>query len=134
MADDRCVMFGRRTSVCEICISWCSKNVYVGLAEVESAKAPGIPKPFKSVMDKIDPKWMQKLISTGTDGASVMMGRIGGVVALIKQDAPQVIGIHCVAHNLELAFSDTLKSNETMMNIKELLNGCWKNYKYSPKA
>ena len=54
--------------------------------------------------------------------------------SLIKQDAPQVIGIHCVAHNLELAFSDTLKSNETTMSIKELLNGCWKHYKYSPKA
>ena len=52
------------------------------------------------------------MISTGTDGASVMMGGIGGVVSLIKQDAPQVIEIHCVAHNLELAFSDTLKSNE----------------------
>ena len=55
-------------------------------------------------------------------------------VSLIKQDASEVIGIHCLAHHLELAFSDTLKSNETMMSIKELLNGCWKHYKYSPKA
>ena len=110
------------------------KTCYVQLAEVESAKASGILKAIKSVIDIINPQWMQKLISTGTDGASVMMGRIGGVVSLIKQDAPQVIGIHCVAHNLELAFSDTLQSNETMMSIKELLNGCWKHYKYSPKA
>ena len=109
------------------------KTCYVELAEVESAKASGILKAIKSVMDKIDPQWIQKLISTGTDGASVIMGRIGGVVSLIKQDAHQVIGIHCVAH-LELAFSDTLKSNETMVSIKELLNGCWKHYKYSPKA
>ena len=110
------------------------KTCYVELAEVESAKASGILKAIKSVMDKIDPQWMQKLISTGTDGASVMMGRIGRVVSLIKQDAAQVIGIHSVAYNLELAFSDTLKSNEKMMSIKELLNGCWKHYKYSPKA
>jgi len=66
------------------------KTCYVELAEVESAKAPGILKAIKSVMDKIDPQWIQKLISTGTDGASVTMGRIGGVVSLIKQDAPQV--------------------------------------------
>ena len=59
-------------------------------------------------MDKIDPNWMQKLISTGTDGASMKMGSIGGVVSLMKQDAPQVHGIHCVAHKLELAFIDTL--------------------------
>ena len=69
------------------------KTCYVGLAEVESAKAPGILKAIKSVMEKIDPKGMQKLITTGTDGASVMMDRIGGIVSLIKQDAPQVIGI-----------------------------------------
>lgn len=37
---------------------------------------------IKSVMDTISLQWMQKLISTGTDGASVMMGRIGGVVSL----------------------------------------------------
>lgn len=110
------------------------KTMYVGLEEVESSKAPGILKAIKSVMDTIDPQWMQKLISTGTDGTSLMMGRKGGVVSLIKQDAPQVIGIHCVAHNLELAFSDTLKSNKTMMSIRDLLNGCWKHYKYSPKA
>ena len=67
---------------------------------------------IKFAMDTIDPQWMQKLISTGTDGASVMMGKNGGVISLIKQDAPQLIGIHCVAHNLEVAFSDTLKSNE----------------------
>ena len=85
-------------------------------------------------MDTIDPQWMQKLISTGADGASVMMGRIGGVVSLIKEDAAEVLGIHFVAHNLELAFGDTLKSNETMISIKELLNGFWKHYKYSQKA
>jgi len=39
------------------------KTCYVELAEVESAKASGILKAIKSVMDKIDPQWMQKLIS-----------------------------------------------------------------------
>ena len=63
-----------------------------------------------------------------------VLGHHSGVVALIQQEAPQVIGIHCVAHNLELAFADTLKSNSTMKEIKELLNGCWKHYQYSPKA
>ena len=60
------------------------KTCYVELAEVESAKAPGILKAITSVMDKIDPQWMQKLINTGTDGAFVMTGRVGGVVSLIK--------------------------------------------------
>ena len=37
-------------------------------------------------------------------------------------------------YNLELAFSDTLKSNETMMSIRDPLNCYWKHYKYSTKA
>ena len=36
------------------------KTCYVELAEVESAKAPGILKAIKSDMDKIHPQWMQK--------------------------------------------------------------------------
>ena len=49
--------------------------MYVGLEEVQSSKVPGILKAIKSVMDTIDPQWMQKLISTGTDGVSVVMGK-----------------------------------------------------------
>ena len=59
------------------------KTFFVGLKEVESAKAPDILEAIKSVMDEKDRQWKQKLISTGTDGASVMLGRLGGVVALI---------------------------------------------------
>ena len=36
------------------------KTMYVGLKEVESSKATGILKAIKSVMDTIDPQWMQK--------------------------------------------------------------------------
>ena len=102
--EEEIIVFARFVSV------WAPKTCYVEVSGVESAKASRILKAIKSATDKIHPKWMQKLISTGTDGASVMMGRIGGVVSLIKQDAPQVIGIHCVLHNLELAFSATLKT------------------------
>ena len=45
-----------------------------------------------------------------------------------------VIGMHCVAHNLELAFADTVKSCEVMKHVKEVLTGCWKHYRYSAKA
>lgn len=57
---------------------------YVELVEIESVKVLGILKVIKFVMDKIDLKWMQKLISIGIDDVFVMMGRISGVVLLIK--------------------------------------------------
>ena len=44
--------------------------------------------------------WKEKLISTGTDGSSVMIGRHGGVIALLQFQVPHVVGIHCIAHKL----------------------------------
>ena len=38
------------------------------------------------------------LVSTSLDGASVNMGHKSGVVALIKQEVPHVLGIHATAH------------------------------------
>jgi len=35
---------------------------------------------------------------------------------------------------LELAFADTVKSNEIMKQVKEVLTNCWKHYRYSAKA
>lgn len=66
-----------------------------------------------------------KLISIGTDDAK------GGVVTLLQQQVPYAIGIHCVAHILELAFADTVKSNDVLKGVKDVLTGCWKHYKYS---
>lgn len=68
----------------------------------------------------------EKFISTGTDGAAVMIGRHGGVVALFQGQVPHVTGIKCIAHKLELAFTDTIKSSEAMKQVKEVLTGCWK--------
>ena len=108
---------------------------YVGLKEAPSAKAPEILHAVETVMDEKDEHWKKKLISTGTDGASVMIGRLGGgVVAMLQAQVPHVIGIHCFAHNLELAFADTVKSCEVMKQVKEVLTGCWKHYRYSAKA
>ena len=59
--------------------------------------------------------------------------RQGGVVAMLQAQVPHVIGIHCVAHKLELAFADTVKSSEVMKQVK-VLTGCWNHYRYSAKA
>ena len=53
---------------------------------------------------------------------------------MLQAQVPHVIGIHCIAHKLELAFADTVKSSEVMKQVKEVLTGCWKHYRYSAKA
>ena len=39
-----------------------------------------------------------KLIGFGSDGASVMQGRKGGVTALLRKDQPLLQSVHCMSH------------------------------------
>jgi hypothetical protein len=48
----------------------------------------------------------QFLICANFDGASVNLGQKGGVIAKIRDVIPDVMGLHCVAHKLELAAHD----------------------------
>ena len=66
-------------------------------------------------MDRIYPT---RLISRSLDGASVNMGDKSGVVALIKKENPAVIGVHGIAHVLELAWGDALKSKVLVNRIQ----------------
>ena len=45
----------------------------------------------------------------GSDGASVMLGKKSGVLVLLKEQQPSLIGIHCSAHRLELCYKDAMK-------------------------
>ena len=38
-----------------------------------------------------------------------MLGLRGRVAALLKQDVPHLIAMHCVAHRLELSILDVVK-------------------------
>ena len=47
----------------------------------------------------------KKLVCVGADGASIMQGHKGGLCKRIKNDlAPYTIPIHCMAHQINLAF------------------------------
>lgn len=63
-----------------------------------------------------------------------MLGDRGGVYALLKQGIPHLIKLHCIAHRLELAFLDTLLAIPDLKDVKDMLQGIWKQYHYSPKA
>ena len=46
----------------------------------------------------VTPGWKEKLIATGSDGASVNIGKHNSVTALLKKDTPELIVMHCVNH------------------------------------
>ena len=51
-----------------------------------------------------------KLTGIGSDGASNMVGKKGGLAALLRREVnPEIINLHCFAHRMELAFRDVLK-------------------------
>ena len=57
-----------------------------------------------------------------------------GVYALLKRDIPYLIKAHCVAHRLELAFSNSVKVLPPLEEAKDMLHRIWKHYHYSPKS
>lgn len=56
---------------------------------------------------------MTKIVGFGSDGASNMTGTRGGVITLMRRDYPWLIGVHCLAHRLELSFRDVASKNKT---------------------
>ena len=68
------------------------------------------------------------IIGAGADGASVNFCCHRGMVTQLKQDMPWLVGVHCVAHRLELAIKDAVKDSffvkmvrTTLSNIKIII-------------
>ena len=53
-------------------------------------------------------------MSMGSNGVSAYTEVRNGVVAKLKQSIPWLLGIHCIAHNLELAILDGLKEEHLL--------------------
>lgn len=74
---------------------------FAGLKHVSKADADGISRAISSLMDeRFGSLWRSKVVAMGTDGASVMIGKKGGVVRMISDmtERPFLKGIHCSAH------------------------------------
>ncbi|XP_052227215.1 zinc finger protein 862-like [Dreissena polymorpha] len=52
---------------------------------------------------------IRNMVGIGTDGASVMTGRKGGVVTLLKEESLALVGVLCAAHRVSLATSQAAK-------------------------
>ena len=74
----------------------------------------------------------KKLVALGSDGASVMLGKNNGVIALLQSSTPSVIAVHCSGHRLELAYKDTIKKVPQAEKVVTLLTGLYYMYKKIP--
>ncbi|XP_056000656.1 zinc finger protein 862-like [Ostrea edulis] len=67
-----------------------------------------------------------KLVGMGSDGASNMVGKKGGLSALLKNNInDELVNVHCFAHRLELAFRDVLKKSKLYDRLMTLLIGLY---------
>ena len=69
--------------------------------------------------------WKKKLVGIDSDGAAVMRGCRSGVVAHLTEGLPHVVGVHCMAHRLELSFTDTDNEKPCCKKIDSLLMGLY---------
>ena len=68
----------------------------------------------------------------GSDGASVMLGKKGGVAALLKARVPFMIANHCVAHRLALACGQASDEVPYLLKFKAVLSQLYRFYDNSP--
>ena len=63
-----------------------------------------------------------RLCAFGSDGASVMTGRLSGVAVRLTRHSPRMIAVHCVNHRLALAAAH---ASDSIPYLKQLsLNHC----------
>lgn len=62
-----------------------------------------------------------KVQGLGSDGTPVMLGRLNGVGARLKQLNPFLVQVHCVAHKLALCLSNAAKTVNPVSNYKDTI-------------
>ena len=110
---------------------------FVDIVPLESATPDGVCNAVTISLETIDidqETLKKKLVGCNFDGASVMMGKKSGVAVQIQKKVPQpVVILHCVAHNLELAVLDAVKTVPYLENFHETIRQVFKFYYYSLK-
>ena len=105
---------------------------FVGIEAVEKADAAHITQAVRNQMKAVCVDWESKLIACATDGASVMTGDRSGVVTRLRGEKGYILGVHCMAHREELAYSDAIKKCPMYHRAEDLLSGLYTFYHTSP--
>ena len=107
-------------------------TTFLKCEKVKECTAQGIYSVTKEILSgkKIA---MTKVCGLGTDGASVMTGHMNGVRALIHEDNPHCICIHCICHRLNLAVSQACQNIPEMQSLTAVISGVYNYISSSPR-
>ena len=76
------------------------------------------------------------MVATGSDGASVNLGKRHSVTAILNADVESLIIMHCINHRIELGVLDAMKLRDIpeFKKMKDILMMVHKHYHFSAKA
>ncbi|CAH1997022.1 unnamed protein product [Acanthoscelides obtectus] len=74
-----------------------------------------------------------KLVGQCFDGASVMSGQLNGLQAKIKEQAPQAVFVHCLAHRMNLVLQQSCNSITKCRIFFATISGLPPFFHHSPK-
>ena len=108
---------------------------FVGLEELPNETADGYMTALNSLSKRLELNLFdkEKTVGLATDGARTMLGSYGGVAAKLTAYIPHLVVVHCVAHRLQLAVMDSLKTVPFMQQVETTLRALYTYYHSSPK-
>ncbi|XP_071142824.1 zinc finger protein 862-like [Mytilus edulis] len=119
------------------CTSGRVEDIFLHIGEAESACSGDL---FDFLMNVFSTMGLteavnSKLVGFTADGASNMQGNKTGLATRLREKWPHLVTNHCLAHRLELAFKDSLKSTFKALyeKLMTLLLGLYYLYRKSPK-
>lgn len=125
------------TEQLSVSIRWVDKSYEVhedllGVKELPNTKAVTIYQEVKDVLLRCSLSITQ-CRGQAYDGASNMSGIRNGIQALFKQEEPNALYVHCLAHSLNLCVQDVSKMCKLLRNTLDFIHDLVQLIKFSPK-
>ena len=119
------IVYGRYLSAGE------ATTKFLGVVELFDGTATTIADALLQFCEKLELDTRRKLVGLGSDGKSVMLGRRGGVSALMEEKVPYLIANHCVAHRLALPCGLAADEIRYLKKFKSILDQLYRFYQNS---
>lgn len=97
---------------------------FLGFIPVDSQTGTALSNTILRILTENDIP-LEKLRGQGYDGAANMSGIYKGVQAQISTIVPNVVYVHCAAHNLNLIINDSVKSVDEIRNFYDLVESVY---------
>jgi hypothetical protein len=113
-----------------------AKTEFFGIEKMSASDAATYHQAVKNILERHanGTETYKKLVGLGTDGASTMLGERTGLKARMRNDLSDIVAVHCVAHNLQLAIGDVCKEVVYLgANFQPTIVNICKFYSASPR-